>query len=146
MMQLRDKLENAMILNKHDSSMYLAFEITINVINNEMLETEKNQLETAYWAGRLIGYDQSWEVAEEVVDAIKLIRNEAIASHVARIKELKSRIKTSEILSANRIKTQPNIKMITACGMFVVNTQLSSATICKNCGKEKYLHVTPQPK
>lgn len=88
MMQLRDKLENAMILNKHDSSMCLAFEITINVINNEMLETEKNQLETAYWEGRLIGYDQSWEVAEEVVDAIKLIRNEAIASRDTRIKEL----------------------------------------------------------
>ena len=78
-------------------------------------------------------------------DGMKQMRSIAIASHVARIKELKSRIKTSEILSANRIKTQPNIKMITACGMFVVNTQLSSATICKNCGKEKYLHVTPQP-
>ena len=97
MMQLRDKLENAMILNKHDSSMYLAFEITINVINNEMLETEKNQLETAYWAGRLIGYDQSWEVAEEVVDAIKLIRNEAIASHVARIKELEEKLSKADV-------------------------------------------------
>ena len=34
--------------------------------------------ETAYWAGRLIGYDQAWEVAEEIVEAIKYAESQAL--------------------------------------------------------------------
>ena len=39
---------------------------------------EDHEKEIAYWAGRLIGYDQAWEVAEEIVEAIKKAQNSMI--------------------------------------------------------------------
>ena len=33
--------------------------------------------ETAYWAGRLIGHEQAWEVAEEIIEAIKYAETQA---------------------------------------------------------------------
>ena len=39
---------------------------------------DEYKTEIAYWAGRLIGYDQSWEVAEEIVEAIKEAQNLAL--------------------------------------------------------------------
>jgi hypothetical protein len=37
-------------------------------MSNKQEQNEK--LQTAYWAGRLIGYSESWEVAQEIVDEI----------------------------------------------------------------------------
>ena len=42
---------------------------------------EDHEKEIAYWAGRLIGYDQAWEVAEEIVEAIKKAQNQALRIH-----------------------------------------------------------------
>lgn len=42
---------------------------------------EDSEKEIAYWAGRLIGYDQAWEVAEEIVEAIKKAQNQALRIH-----------------------------------------------------------------
>lgn len=42
--------------------------VTLRVRPTKVKEDEKTQ--TAYWAGRLIGYDQAWEVAQEIVDEI----------------------------------------------------------------------------
>lgn len=37
---------------------------------------EEHKTEIAYWAGRLIGYDQAWEVAKEIVDTINEAQKE----------------------------------------------------------------------
>jgi hypothetical protein len=42
---------------------------------------EEHETEIAYWAGRLIGYDQAWEVAEEIVETIKKAQNQALRIH-----------------------------------------------------------------
>ena len=42
---------------------------------------EDHEKEIAYWAGRLIGYDQAWEVAKEIVEAIKKAQNQALRIH-----------------------------------------------------------------
>lgn len=42
---------------------------------------EEHETEIAYWAGRLIGYDQAWEVAEEIVEAIKKAQSQVIRIH-----------------------------------------------------------------
>jgi hypothetical protein len=41
---------------------------------------EEYKTEVVYWAGRLIGYDQAWEVAEEIVDTIKKAQAQALGS------------------------------------------------------------------
>lgn len=33
-------------------------------------DDKKLKIEPAYWAGRLIGHDQAWEVAQEIVNEI----------------------------------------------------------------------------
>lgn len=42
---------------------------------------EEHETEIAYWAGRLIGYDQAWKVAEEIVQTIKKAQNQALRIH-----------------------------------------------------------------
>lgn len=53
---------------------------------------EEHETEIAYWAGRLIGYDQAWEVAEEIVETIKKAQNQALRIHdvVGRSEQLKA--------------------------------------------------------
>lgn len=46
-----------------------------------MEEMEDHETEIAYWAGRLIGYDQAWEVAEEIVKTIKKAQKQALRIH-----------------------------------------------------------------
>lgn len=53
---------------------------------------EEHETEIAYWVGRLIGYDQAWEVAEEIVETIKKAQNQALRIHdvVGRSEQLKA--------------------------------------------------------
>ncbi len=89
---------------------------------------------------------------------MRSIASPLLASRDARIRELeeenKKLNKANEFLEncrsqwaemAIKLKatTQPKIQMLTACGMFEINPMFTSATLCKNCGKEKALHVTP---
>ena len=93
-------------------------------------------------------------------ECVKYLRaSPLLASKDARIRELeeenKKLNKANEFLEncrsqwaemAIKLKatTQPKIQMLTACGRFEPNRIMStSKTLCKNCGKEKALHVTP---
>ena len=53
---------------------------------------EEHETEIAYWAGRLIGYEQAWEVAEEIVETIKKAQNQALRIHdvAGRSEQLKA--------------------------------------------------------
>jgi len=75
-----------------------------------------------------------------------------IASKDARIRELEEENKRLRAQIESNYKGykfksdnvgQPKIQMLTACGRFEINPNYISATICKNCGKEKALHLTP---
>jgi hypothetical protein len=52
---------------------------------------EEYKTEIAYWAGRLIGYDQAWKVAEEIVDTIK--KAQAQALHIRGVVEQSEQLK-----------------------------------------------------
>ena len=71
-----------------------------------------------------------------ILDMAKEI--EELKNEIMKLKRFNS---TKKILGG-----KPKIQMVTACGRFEINPMFTSATLCKNCGKEKALHVTPQPK
>lgn len=73
---------------------------------------DEHKTEIAYWAGRLIGYDQAWEVAEEIVEAIK---------------EAQTEVKN---ISVN----PPVIKSF--CGCKEPKYNYPEMVWCDNCGKE----------
>lgn len=56
-------------------------------------------------------------------------------------------IKTSELIgikleecSTNNLSLSFSEKKINLCGVFEVDKKSSSATLCKNCGREKWIH------
>ena len=71
-----------------------------------------------------------------------------ILAMAKEIEELRNEIlKLKRFNSTKKIlgyKPKPNIQMVTACGRFELLSNFNDS--CKNCGKSKYLHVTPQPK
>ena len=70
----------------------------------------------------------------------------AILDMAKEIEELKNEImKLKRFNSTKKILGgKPKIQMVTGCGMF--EPIFTNASTCKNCGKHKLLHVTPQPK
>jgi hypothetical protein len=54
----------------------------INFVKNKSMKEHETKI--AYWAGRLIGYDQAWEVAEEIVETIKKVQSQALHIHDVR--------------------------------------------------------------
>lgn len=92
-------------------------------------------------------------------ECVKYLRTSPLlASKDARIRELEEennrlnkaneflencRSQWAEMAIKLKATPQPKIQMLTACGMFEINPMFTSATLCKNCGKEKALHVTP---
>jgi len=73
------------------------------------------KLQTAYWAGRLLGYDQNWEVAEEIIETIKEAQDELLNLHGVS-DSLKKEMTTEEHLQ-NIKKHQKRAKMIYAINM-----------------------------
>lgn len=74
-------------------------------MNNKEIEFEHIK-ETAFWAGRLMGYDQDWEIAKEIVESIEYAEkplqqeNEQIGKRITVVTEIareqKARIKELE--------------------------------------------------
>jgi len=103
-------------------------------------------------------YHHMLEQFREGAKWMRSLASPLLASKDARIRELEEKNnrlnKANEFLEncrsqwaemAIKLKAtpQPKIQMLTACGMFEINPMFTSATLCKNCGKEKALHVTP---
>ena len=71
---------------------------------------EEHETEIAYWAGRLIGYDQAWEVAEEIMETIKKAQNQALRIHDV--------VERSEQLVCDSCGCHPNVIYTTSKGRF----------------------------
>ena len=71
---------------------------------------EEHETEIAYWAGRLIGYDQAWEVAEEIMETIKKAQNQALRIHDV--------VGRSEQLVCDSCGCHPNVIYTTSKGRF----------------------------
>lgn len=52
------------------------FIVSLRILKTKLNKMEEHKTEIAYWAGRLIGYDQAWEVAEEIVETINEAQDE----------------------------------------------------------------------
>ena len=73
------------------------------------------KLQTAYWAGRLLGYDQAWEVAEEIIETIKEAQSELLNLHGVS-GSLKKEMTTEEHIEVIG-KHRKVVKMIYAINM-----------------------------
>jgi hypothetical protein len=76
----------------------------------------------------------------EILDMAKEI--EELREEIDKLKPKRIGVIGKTIGVANNIQVQ----IATACGRFELDTLITSALMCKNCGKGKFFHVTPQPK
>jgi hypothetical protein len=76
----------------------------------------------------------------EILDMTKEI--EELREEIDKLKPKRIGVIGKTIGVANNIQVQ----IATACGRFELDTLITSALMCKNCGKGKFFHVTPQPK